>query len=274
VKTKFGLRQFIPARAEDNPDLLRNDPLYLDRLEEAGNAALVRAWREGDWSVVAGAMFDSFRPTMGGRPWHVMQRAFAVPSTWEIWRGGDDAFGSPASIHWLTQDPRMGTIYVIREIYQMKLLPEQLAARIKAIDAHIKLDYGDGQHEYNDEELGGVMDSAAFSDVGTGRPGRAQQMNEHGCNWKPVEKGPGSRVLRVQLMHKMLAVNPRDPNGLPGIRFTPNCTEAIRTIPSVPVDPDNPDDIDTDSEDHAFDSVTYGCSRRQTFFGRSRVKGI
>ena len=44
--------------------------------------------------------------------------------------------------------------------------------------------------------------------------------------------------------------------------FFATCTEAIRTIPSMQHDPDRPEDLDTECEDHAADSVRYACMSR------------
>ncbi|MBA3812266.1 MAG: hypothetical protein H0X27_11615, partial [Caulobacteraceae bacterium] len=51
-------RVFIPAKLADNPKLDQVDPGYRARLRQSGSAELVRAWLEGDWSVVEGAFFD------------------------------------------------------------------------------------------------------------------------------------------------------------------------------------------------------------------------
>ena len=51
-------RQYVPARLEDNPSLLQQDPGYEARLEGLGDSALVRALRHGDWDIVAGGLFD------------------------------------------------------------------------------------------------------------------------------------------------------------------------------------------------------------------------
>lgn len=263
------LRQFIPARAEDNPDLLKNDPGYLDRLEGMGNAALVKAMREGDWNAVAGAVFgEVWRHSL-----HVC-RPFAIPANWDIWRGGDDGYASPASIHWLAQDKDLGTIYVIREIYQAGLLPDKLGARIRSMDRAIKLKWGPGDYDYNNDPINGELDSAAFSDTGTGRPSRGQQMNTMGCRWRPCAKPKGSRIMRVQLMHHLLAENPADPAGFPRMRFFANCVHAIRTIPTLPADENDMEDVDCDAEDHCFDSITYGAGRKKKFFKKRRVHGI
>ena len=50
----------IPSRIADNRILLDRDPNYLTNLKMVGSKELVRAWLEGDWSVVQGAFFDGW----------------------------------------------------------------------------------------------------------------------------------------------------------------------------------------------------------------------
>jgi hypothetical protein len=52
------LRQYIPARLEDNPSMASDDPGYEARLEGLGSKSLVAAMRWGDWDVIEGAFFD------------------------------------------------------------------------------------------------------------------------------------------------------------------------------------------------------------------------
>ena len=40
------------------------------------------------------------------------------------------------------------------------------------------------------------------------------------------------------------------------------CTDLIRTLPVMQHDKDNPEDIDTDGEDHGVDDVRYACLSR------------
>ena len=49
---------FIPSRLQNNLILMRNDPGYINRLYLVGSDALVRAWLEGDWSVIAGVFLS------------------------------------------------------------------------------------------------------------------------------------------------------------------------------------------------------------------------
>lgn len=99
-------------------------------------------------------------------------------------------------------------------------------------------------------------------------------MNALGAGWRPVEKPPGSRVQRVQNLHRLLETNLADPLKRPGIIFFDTCEAAIRTIPTLPRDPKNPEDVDTDAEDHAFDGVTYGLQWKRKLASKVRVTGF
>jgi hypothetical protein len=88
------LRQFIPARLEDNPSMAKDDPDYVDRLAGLGSATLVKAMRYGDWDVVEGAFFSEW-----SNEHHVLP-PFALPSHWLRFRSGDWGSASPFSIGW------------------------------------------------------------------------------------------------------------------------------------------------------------------------------
>jgi hypothetical protein len=44
------------------------------------------------------------------------------------------------------------------------------------------------------------------------------------------------------------------------------CVDSIRTIPALQHDPDRPEDVDTDGEDHAGDEWRYACMSRPWIF--------
>lgn len=265
-------RVYIPARLSDNPALTENDPDYIHRLEGLGDAILVKALKDGDWNIVAGAMF--------GNTWrkhlHEMN-AFPIPIEWPIWTGMDDGFAAPAACYWMTQNPDIKTIYVIAELYRTGMLAPDFAARIKDIEGRIPRIAGDDIVYHKDmvmDEISGIMDSAAFSNTGQAEISRGNQMKSAGIKIRPAEKWPGSRIHRVQNFHKMLAPNARDKRGFPGIRFFKNCRSAIRTIPTLPRDDKNVEDVDTHADDHAFDAVTYGLQWKSRRFTRKRLGGI
>ena len=86
-------RVFIPARLMDNPLLMERDPNYVARLAQSGSAELVRAWLEGDWSVVQGAFFSEW----SGRN---ILTPFEVPRFWTRFRSFDWGYAAPFSVGW------------------------------------------------------------------------------------------------------------------------------------------------------------------------------
>jgi len=50
--------------------------------------------------------------------------------------------------------------------------------------------------------------------------------------------------------------------GRPQLYFFANCTHVIRTLPALQHDSLRPEDVDTDSEDHAADTLRYICMSR------------
>jgi hypothetical protein len=87
-------RQFIPARLDDNPSMMDDDPGYEGRLEGLGSAALVAAMRWGDWDVVEGAFFDCWSHDK-----HVVP-PFAIPHDWLRFRSMDWGSASPFCVNW------------------------------------------------------------------------------------------------------------------------------------------------------------------------------
>lgn len=265
------LRQYIPAKLSDNPALLASDPTYVQRLAGLGDATLVRAMMDGDWSIVAGAMFgEAWRTAL-----HVMT-PFAVPIDWPIWRGADDGYAAPACCVWGTQDPNTKTIYVLGEVHATKMLPKTYATRVANFDFAIPRWWPtEREMRPNNVKLFGEMDNGAFSDTGTDALPRGHQINTelaklNAGKFTPVEKSDVTRVHGVQNFHRLLAPNPLCPRGLPGIRFFKNCTTCIEEIPALPRDPKKPEDVDTDAPDHAWDAVRYLLQRR--FYNAKAVR--
>jgi hypothetical protein len=262
------LRQFVDALPEDNPTLLLNDPTYLDRVRGQADKAMVGGWLRGDWSVVSGAMFAA----AWDRQAHVCD-SFPIPDSWQIFRACDDGYSAPSSVHWIALDRANDRFYCIAELYQSGLLPEDLARLVLARDRSILVTDGYGRVSQNTTRLAGVIDSAAFSDTGTGSPARANQMNKLGCDWKPCEKYPGSVAHRAQKLHEYLA---RGRDGRPRLIFFRSCVKIIQAVPSILRNPDKPEEFSPHDElIHAIDSLTYGLNYwRERSFKTARLTGI
>lgn len=260
------LRQVIPARLEDNPSMAEDDPAYRQRLRGLGSAELVRAMEEGDWNVIEGAFFDCWNPRL-----HAV-RPFAVPPDWLRFRSMDWGSARPFSVGWWAVVPDgfetpcgawlpRGALIRYREWYGcreglpntgLKLTAEAVGEGIAQREAGEKIAYG-------------VLDPAAFAQ--DGGPSIAERMAGKGAKFRPADnKRVSSRgalggwdILR----HRLTGEDFGPPRGQrPMLYCFSTCTHSIRTIPALSHDEARPEDLDTNSEDHAADDWRYACMSR------------
>ncbi|MDH4228936.1 MAG: terminase family protein [Nitrospirota bacterium] len=243
-------RQYIPARARDNPTLLERDPEYLDRLSGLGTAELVRALRDGDWDVVAGQAFEMWRADR-----HVIE-PFAVPPRWTRFRALDWGSSKPFSVGWwAVSDGAVdgilaGALVRYREWYGwdgkpdhgLRLTSEQVARGIR-------------EREADDERIAySVADPAVF-----GRhdgPTVAERMAEHGVI---LRRATNDRKAGFQEMRSRLT----GLDGRPMLLAFSTCRNGfLRTVPDLVLCPHDPEDVDTTQEDHAYDEARYACMSR------------
>ena len=258
-------RAYFKSTVEDNPALSGTDyHRQLLDLPEAQKKALLH----GDWSSYVGQVFSSYSYAR-----HTCE-PFAIPATWDLWRGADDGYAAPACVLWLALDKIHDRIFVVQELYQRGLTPEEMARAVLEMDRSIPIEIGDEIIE-NDVPLDGTMDSASFADIGlgdeSGRGGRAEIMNRLGCRWRPSAKGAGSRVQGVSAVHQRLALKS---DGYGGLIICRNARNLIRTLPAMVYDRTNPEDIDPSCEEHAVKALMYGLTRRVRWCGVVKVKGL
>jgi hypothetical protein len=80
-------------------------------------------------------------------------------------------------------------------------------------------------------------------------------MADWGVRWTLSDKSNGSRINGFELVRGRFTAA-RTGEG-PAIYFMDNCRASISTLPVLPRNPDIPDDVDTEAEDHVFDDVRY-----------------
>lgn len=255
--------QYVRALASDNPAISAEE--YERQLADLP-AAQRKALMHGDWSSYEGQVFSEWdyqKHTCEARP---------IPAEWTCWRGGDDGFAAPACVLWLAYDKTHDRIYVIDELYERGLTPEAMARAVLRIDRTIPVDCGDMVIE-NDYPLSGVLDSAAWADVGlgdeSGRGGRAEIMNRMGCRWSRSPKGAGSRVAGVHEIHRRLALKD---DGFGGLIVFRNCRNLIRTLPAMVFSKQNPEDISPDCEEHCAKALQYGLLRTKISTVTPRIR--
>lgn len=241
-------RVFIPAKVSDNQILMDNDPGYVSRLKASGSPALVRAWLEGDWSVVEGAYFPEFSTTR-----HVV-RPHAIPDHWLRFRCADWGSAAPFAVYWVAVAgdnqlyPR-GALVVFREWYGasepnvgLKLDAQEFGRQGVLKDGTDKIHYG-------------VIDPAAFAE--NGGPSIAERMMVAG--WKHWQPGDNKRIPGWDQVRARLV---GDGDGRPMLYIFDTCTHLIRTLPALQHDEHKAEDVDTDAEDHGPDALRYGCMSR------------
>lgn len=251
------LRQYIPAKLEDNPTLLVNDPDYEHRLEGLGNPELVRAMRDGDWDIVAGGMFDD----LWMRSNHVIP-AFEIPTSWRVDRSFDWGSSKPFSVLWWAQSDGTaskgerayppGTLFLVNEWYGWNGRPNvglKMTAR----------EIADGIREREREMPFQVKPGPADSSIFDAENGVciADDMRKLGVEWTAADKSPGSRKNGWERMRQYLKASLAFPMEAPGLFVFEHCLQFIRTVPTLPRDEKKPDDVDTDAEDHAGDAARY-----------------
>ena len=235
-------RRFIPARLSDNPYLAESGDYeaMLLSLQEHQRKQLL----EGDWDVKEGAAFSEFK-----RDIHVVE-PYAIPSNWIKFRSCDYGYGSYSGVLWFAVSPSEQLV-VYRELYVSKVLATDLADMILEVEA------GDGNIRY------GVLDSSLWHNRGDTGPSLAEQMIKKGCRFRPSDRSKGSRVSGKNELHRRLQVD--EFTNEPRIVFFNNCIETISQIPSIPLDKKNPEDVDTNAEDHLYDALRYGIMSRPRF---------
>ena len=133
-------------------------------------------------------------------------------------------------------------------MYVSKVTATDLADMILDVEKH------DGGIRY------GVLDSSLWHNRGDTGPSLAEQMIMKGCRWRPSDRSRGSRVAGKNELHRRFQVD--EFTEKPRLVFMDNCTNTIAQIPSIPLDKRNPEDVDTNAEDHLYDALRYGVMTR------------
>jgi len=278
-------RLVIHSSIYENKILLDQDPDYINRLAaSARNRAEKRAWLEGAWDIVAGGMFDD----AWDERYNVV-KPFPIPPNWRIQRSFDWGSSKPFSVGWWAQSNGediilpgedggvrstvRGDIYRIREWYGWTGKPNEglrmLATDIAQGIVERELRWGFRREKNNWCRVkGGVADAQIFSAengncIATDMKVRTRLddgYNYPGIGWDPSDKRAGSRVTGWEQMRTMLR-NAHPPKyGVrehPGMFIWDNCDQFQRCVPVLPRDEKDPDDVNTEAEDHNADETRY-----------------
>lgn len=249
VKTIVKLdRVFIPSKIGDNVLLMRNDPTYILRLRQSGSEALVQAWLEGNWDIVDGAFFDEWDTK------HILSRDWEalIPKNALRFRSFDWGSARPFCCGWYAISDGSwglpsGALFKYREWYGASAPNKGLKMTADLVAEGIR------EREIGEFIRYGVADPAIF--IRDGGPSIAETMMIKQVMWKRGDnrRKPGWEMLRQRLVGI---------NGEPMLYFSETCEDSIRTIPVLQHDETDPEDLDTEAEDHAADETRYACTSR------------
>lgn len=261
---------FIHSKAADNPYLDAGYTRMLGTLPEAQR----RAFRDGSWDVYIGQAFPEF-----ARATHVVD-AGPVPAGRPIVMTYDWGFGKPYSVGWWWVDGD-GRLYRFGELYGA--VPGGRNMGVRQSDAEVA-----GEVAKREAQLGvsgrvglRLCDPTCFNrqadpQSGGQRPSTAETFARAGLVLTP---GDPSRRQKLRQFHERLRVplreGSREWSGVrPMLCVYPCCEDFIRTIPIIPVDRNDAEEIDTKSEDHVCDESCLICSARPLALSVSCGSGI
>lgn len=276
-------RQYVPARLADNPTMAVNDPDYADRLMGLGSPDLVRAMLDGDWNIVAGgALDDVWSP-------RVVVPRFRVPASWRVDRSFDWGSSKPFSVIWWAEadgteavlpdgrrwSPPRGSLVAIHEWYGakganegLKMPSGEIAAGILASEADLRA----GSWVAGTPKAG-PADNAISAVSQPGTPTIADEMARAGVRWTESDKAPGTRKIGLDLLRARIKEAGKDTPEAPALYIMEHCRHLIAHLPVLPRDAKNPDDVDSDAEDHDYDATRYRvlAERRRASVSQLRI---
>ncbi len=246
---------FISAKLTDNKILMKSNPEYIRRLE-ALPPKLRKAHLEGCWDVYEGQVFEEFRNVkenyLTRKYTHVIE-PFLVPEVgFTFYRSFDWGYSKPFSCNWYAVDYD-GRIYMILEYYGCVPEEPNVGVRMTPDDVFSEIHNIESTHPYlKGRKIHGVADPAIWSkETGISVEECARRHKVY------FDKADNTRVPGWLQIHERLRF---DSEGIPMLYFFKTCRNTIRTMPMMIYDEHKVEDIDTDLEDHAMDSLRYMCN--------------
>lgn len=240
---------FVKALPSDNPSLSSSYWDMLNTLPEP----LRLAWVEGRWDVFTEQAF-AFNPAV-----HVIQ-PLPVPDNAPLYMTFDWGFGKPYSTGWWWVDED-GRLYRFTELYGA--MPGGMDIGLRQTDEEIaeRIVEHERRNGIADRNITRLCDPTCFNKKADYRgggqgPSTAEVFARMGLSMSP---GDPSRHLKIRQFHQRLRVVPGQ---MPMLVVYPCCSDFIRTIQLMQVDPHDPEEVNTVLEDHCFDESCHAIQAR------------
>lgn len=233
---------FVQSLYRDNKYVSREYEKQLDSLPTDKR----RAFKDGDWDIFAGQMFDEFRETIHTcKPIYYIRPDLIKVAGFDWGRTNPFCFLAAAIQNVKLIDGRVfRRLWVYKEVYGTNKTPAEVIKNIRALNPDIK------------DFLYIRCDPAIFHKTEDGSLSIADQMKAEMTQEESVKIKPANndRIGGGARIHQWLSIAP---DGYPYMIISKSCANLIRTLPELIHDELNVEDVDTDGEDHAYDTLRY-----------------
>lgn len=254
-------RTFVPATVYDNASIMLYDPAYVRRLENLPEVERRRLLL-GEWDVFEGQAFVELSQVVHGC------EPFDIPPEWEKFMSFDWGYSAPFSVGWYALDYD-GVLYRYREWYGCSETEGNVGLRMTTNDiARGILDREKEKIKFR------VADPRCWGRTPLGSKGGkpifgppvAEDMAREGVF---MIKADNDRLSGKMQVHKRFQIEEEiDPETgevhkeYPRILIFNDQKYFWKTMPQIRLDERNPEDIDTEQEDHIYDEFRYACMAR------------
>jgi hypothetical protein len=243
-------------------------PEYIAELALITDPNKKKSWYSGSWDVASGGALDD----VWRFPVHIVPR-FKIPARWRLDRSMDWGSSKPFSVGWWAEAngeevtledgrvwaPQPGSLIQCAEWYGTPKIGSQEGLRMGSVDVATTI------LEFEQEMLAlgwfarkpwpGPADNQIRQVADRSTETTEKLMADNGVFWDTSDKAPGSRAVGLQLIRDRLEASIKSEGA--GLYFMENCRASIATLPNLPRDEDNSEDVDTKAEDHPYDMVRY-----------------
>jgi len=239
--------RFVGSTYKSNPYLNKEYIEYLEGLQ----GDLGKAWREGEWDLFSGQVFGEFSRTK-----HILKPI--IPSI---------SFDHYLSFDWGYSEKSMFASYLSAVIktktedgqnFQRIITYKEWAGNQKTPNEWAEIIYKDCQI-MGIKPTKGIGDSSMFDPPSAGGKSISDLMRDKWRElnkepWGFMQRGTKNRIGRVATVHNWLSMGP---DGLPYWMITESCKYLIESLPALIYDEFKVDDVNTKSDDHGYDSISY-----------------
>lgn len=231
---------FIQATVDDNPQLLKASPEYVQMLDLLPDDVR-RAWRYGDWDALSGVFFPEFQAET-----HVIKPFWRIPAEWKKYRAFDYGLDMFACL-WIAVDFD-GRSYVYRELQQPGVIVSEAAKlMLDLTPPWEQIEFTVAPPDmWNRQKDSGKSMAELFMENGVG-----------------IIKASNNRIQGWMAVKEMLKPL-KSEKDRPGLLVTEDCNALITNLPAIQHDEKNPSDCATEPHEitHNCDAIRYFCVTR------------